>query len=453
MMSVAVDSSFAVFFADFCRAGRRFGLASLLGTLASLTMTLGGPAPGSAQTSDFLVIRGPDDSSLSLPVERSRGYSTVPHGVLRQLGWAVEVDLPQLRARLGPDGPLVEFSLDSPLFRWDGELLQLVSPPFSGGGSMRIPLQFVVDFLPAMASEAYAFAPEQGALEILDPSLWPQNLGGTARAGTTRSGIAVAAAPMVARAPTVATPPTDGQDLDEAQDPLKRVVVIDPGHGGADPGATGSGGRREKDIALAIGRYLERELRGEEDFEVYMTRDRDELVPLWERGRQATLWKGTRSGVFVSIHVNALPTSPAVRGFETYFLDVARNEHEERVAAIENAPLQTDAEPSGNEVEDLDLDFILGDLQKFDHQHWSSLLAEGIQAELEDSEQRGDAQTPQRIFEAKKRKNGERADQKDESRGWPHALRRALTIAGLRCFRAAQRAPDPPSCLRFPAPG
>jgi N-acetylmuramoyl-L-alanine amidase len=115
-----------------------------------------------------------------------------------------------------------------------------------------------------------------------------------------------------------------------------------------------------------------------------MTRDRDVLVPLWERGPQATLLKGARFGVFISIHVNSSPTSPAVRGFETYFLSEARTEHEQRVAAIENAPLQREAELDGSNVEDVDLGFIFGDLQKFDHQHWSSLLAEGIQAELED---------------------------------------------------------------------
>ena len=387
MISVALDSSSAGFFTNSCRAGRRSRLPSVLGTLASLAMALGGPAPGLAQAGDSLVVRGPDDSFLSLPVGRSRGYATVAHGVLRQLGWAVEVDPPLLRAQLGSDGPVVEFSLDSPLFRWDDELLQLVSPPFSSGGSVHIPLQFVVDFLPARASEAYAFSPDQGDLEVLDASLWLEDVGMTASVGTELSRAGVPAAPAVGQNPDRQNPDRrnpDRQNLDEAQDPQKRVIVIDPGHGGRDPGTTGSGGRREKDIALAIGRYLERELRGDEAFEVYLTRDRDELVPLWDRGPQATLWKGSRFGVFVSIHVNSFPASPAVRGFETYFLSEARTEHEERVVAIENAPIQGGAELNRDDVGDVDLDFIRRDLEKFDHQHWSSLLAEGIQAELED---------------------------------------------------------------------
>ena len=149
----------------------RSRLSSLLGILASLAMIFCGPVSGSAQTENFLLVRGPDDSSLSLTVRRLRGYATVPHEALRQLGWAVEVDAPRLRAQLGSDGPVVEFSLGSPLFHWDDELLQLVSAPFSGDGSIQIPLQFVVDFLPAWASEAYGFSRDEGTLEILDGSL------------------------------------------------------------------------------------------------------------------------------------------------------------------------------------------------------------------------------------------------------------------------------------------
>ena len=378
---------------------------SVLGILASSAMVLGGPARGSAQTENFLVVRGPDDSSLSLTIRRSRGYATVPHEALRQLGWAVEVDAPRLRAQLGAGGPVVEFSLDSPLFHWDDELLQLVSAPFSGDGSIQIPLQFVVDFLPAWASEAYAFSPGERTLEILDASLWPQ--GGTDRsAQRERRGIpsrsrvanqddtrrddrlgdrALGGDPSRDEPASTDDPsaPASQQNLEEAQNAEKRVIVIDPGHGGSDPGTTGRGGRREKDIALAIGRYLERELRGDDDLEVYLTRDRDVLVPLWERGPQATLLKGARFGVFISLHVNSSP-SPAIRGFETYYLDLARTEHEERVAALENAPLQLETELGGGDVEVVDVTSILRGLQNDEYQRWSSTLAEGIQAELEE---------------------------------------------------------------------
>jgi len=54
------------------------------------------------------------------------------------------------------------------------------------------------------------------------------------------------------------------------------------------------------------------------------------------------------------------------------------------MAAIENAPLELEAELSGGDSDDVDLSFIMRELRTFDHQHWSSLLAEGLQSEMED---------------------------------------------------------------------
>lgn len=117
-----------------------------------------------------------------------------------------------------------------------------------------------------------------------------------------------------------------------------RVVVIDAGHGGADPGALGVGGVREKDVALGIALELAKRLRREPDLEVHLTRDSDTFVDIWDRGQIATNLKGDRPGVFISIHGNSFPEQRVTRGFETYFLSEARTDHERRVSAIENAP-------------------------------------------------------------------------------------------------------------------
>jgi N-acetylmuramoyl-L-alanine amidase len=126
---------------------------------------------------------------------------------------------------------------------------------------------------------------------------------------------------------------------------------------------------------------LVRELEKDENIEVYMTRDRDVFVPLWERGEQAMLQKGDDLAIFLSIHVNAAPNSPSVRGFETYFLSEARTEHEKRVAANENAPLRLYAGEK-EDGETPDLGFILRELRNLNHQHWSANLAETIQEQL-----------------------------------------------------------------------
>jgi N-acetylmuramoyl-L-alanine amidase len=159
----------------------------------------------------------------------------------------------------------------------------------------------------------------------------------------------------------------------------KRVVVIDPGHGGPDSGARGPGGLREKDVVLQLGLALARELEKRGDYEVHLTRDTDRLVPLWERGERATEIKGDRHGIFLSLHLNAGSALDA-QGFETYFLSEARTEHERRVAALENEAFQVGQSQSG--VQDRALSGILQELINLDHQHWSAELADMVQKDL-----------------------------------------------------------------------
>jgi N-acetylmuramoyl-L-alanine amidase len=182
----------------------------------------------------------------------------------------------------------------------------------------------------------------------------------------------------------VAPPPASvGAAASSALDHTARpVVIIDPGHGGQDPGARGPAGVREKDVALAIALELARELEQGGDVDVHLTRATDRQVPLWERGEWATGIKGDRPGVFISIHANS-DASLAARGFETYLLSEARTEHERRVAALENAAFRAPGATDDPLAADPALDFILKDLNNLDHQHWSALLAELVQARIE----------------------------------------------------------------------
>jgi N-acetylmuramoyl-L-alanine amidase len=112
-----------------------------------------------------------------------------------------------------------------------------------------------------------------------------------------------------------------------------RTVVVDPGHGGHDPGSIGRGGLAEKDLVLDLGLRLERMLREELGTEVIMTRSTDIFVPLEERTAIANT---KRADLFLSIHANS-SRSPRARGIETYFLNFAVDPHAEEVAARENA--------------------------------------------------------------------------------------------------------------------
>ncbi len=111
-----------------------------------------------------------------------------------------------------------------------------------------------------------------------------------------------------------------------------RTIVIDPGHGGHDPGTMDKNGLREKDVVLDIARRV-RKLLDEEGFEVIMTRDRDVFIPLEER---TAIANSKKADLFVSIHVNAA-RNPHPRGTETYYLNLATTPDAEEVAARENA--------------------------------------------------------------------------------------------------------------------
>jgi N-acetylmuramoyl-L-alanine amidase len=116
--------------------------------------------------------------------------------------------------------------------------------------------------------------------------------------------------------------------------PRERIrVMLDPGHGGKDPGAIGPTGLREKDVVLALGRMVRDRLRRNESFEVHMTRDADVFIPLEERTAMANQ---ARADIFVSLHINASPNRNA-EGVSTYVLSRASSDrHALEVAAREN---------------------------------------------------------------------------------------------------------------------
>jgi N-acetylmuramoyl-L-alanine amidase len=110
-------------------------------------------------------------------------------------------------------------------------------------------------------------------------------------------------------------------------------VVIDPGHGGHDPGTQSRTGIKEKDLVLDISRRVAKLLKADGEYEVIMTRNNDTFIPLEER----TAIANSRSAdLFVSIHANGYPKR-SVRGIETFYLNLATTPEAEETAARENA--------------------------------------------------------------------------------------------------------------------
>lgn len=145
-------------------------------------------------------------------------------------------------------------------------------------------------------------------------------------------------------------------------------IVIDPGHGGKDPGAMDYG-VKEKDVVLRLARIVAGKLQEQYGYQVSFTRNRDIFIPLEER---TAIANAKKADLFLSLHANA-NSDKRVGGVETYYLNLATDAHAMRVAARENA---TSTRNIG-ELQD-----ILRDLLKNAKIDESSKLAHAIQASL-----------------------------------------------------------------------
>jgi N-acetylmuramoyl-L-alanine amidase len=137
----------------------------------------------------------------------------------------------------------------------------------------------------------------------------------------------------------------------ESPMPGIRKIVLDPGHGGKDPGAIGIGGVAEKDIVLSIAKKLALRLRDEMGIQVVLTRKDDRFVALEER---TAIANAEDADLFISLHMNASPNGEA-KGIETYYLDNTTDEAALRLAARENGT-------SRKQISDLQ--FILSDMMQ-----------------------------------------------------------------------------------------
>jgi N-acetylmuramoyl-L-alanine amidase len=111
-----------------------------------------------------------------------------------------------------------------------------------------------------------------------------------------------------------------------------RRIVIDPGHGGHDPGAMSPSGTREKDIVLQIGHKVAQKIRDDLGIDAVMTRSTDVFIELQER---TAIANKVGADLFVSIHANA-SVNRAANGIETYYLNLAKTEKVAQLAAKEN---------------------------------------------------------------------------------------------------------------------
>jgi len=329
----------------------------------------------------------------SVPVTTERGTAAIAAPLLAQpLGLAASLQGTAVRVVLS--GRTFEFELGAPFVRADSAAYPLVGAPYVARDTLFLPLHWLAAYLPQLAAGRYRWDPRLAQLEEIGPFPPP------------RPPVPLPLAPTVASAPLQIVPAAGsaGQPHPMTGLRLQHTIVVDPGHGGVDPGNPGlhlPGGLVEKDITLAIGRLVRAELtrRG---LTVVLTRSTDTLIDLAERPRFCR----ADCDLFVSIHVNAMPEGRRqgrVSGIETYFLSDAKTEDQKRVAQTENDALRFEA---AGPALDGPLAFILRDLQVNEYLRESARLAELVQgrvAAIHPGENRGVQQGPFLVLAAARR--------------------------------------------------
>jgi N-acetylmuramoyl-L-alanine amidase len=164
------------------------------------------------------------------------------------------------------------------------------------------------------------------------------------------------------------------------------IVVIDPGHGGKDPGAV-SKGVREKDVVLAIGRKLGRYINEAfPDVKVIFTRSTDVFVPLIDRSKIANK---NKADLFISLHANFCGT-PSTRGTETFVLGLHRSDDNLEVAKKENSVILLEDDYSTtyeNFDPNLSESYIIFELTQDLYMDQSLSFADAIQQQLKNNQE------------------------------------------------------------------
>ncbi len=177
--------------------------------------------------------------------------------------------------------------------------------------------------------------------------------------------------------------PDDGAETAEVvskpRSRRKPVIVLDPGHGGIDPGAIGKSGTKEKDITLQYAHTLRKILEDTGRYRVKMTRSRDRYINLGNRVKKARQYK---ADLFISIHADSHP-NPKTRGLSVYTISEKRSEYEAK-KLLRKAHKEEVLRDVNLKDDSKDAREVLIDLARRQNKNKSAIFAETLVGELGD---------------------------------------------------------------------
>jgi len=142
-----------------------------------------------------------------------------------------------------------------------------------------------------------------------------------------------------ALSPSLSTPPQPAKPAKEGYSMVRQLglgiqrIVIDPGHGGKDPGCIGKNGLQEKTIVLDVCTELKKLLQSQQDLEVILTRETDIYLPVESR---PVIANQKRADIYISVHANSVPNKKR-SGVQTFYLNFSQDASVNAIAAQENA--------------------------------------------------------------------------------------------------------------------
>jgi len=202
------------------------------------------------------------------------------------------------------------------------------------------------------------------------PSPFPSSLPSPPTTPTDRQ------AAIILPLPAPIRPPTKVEEPEPIPSPAQKRyrIMIDPGHGGSDPGTQSASGLQEKTVVLAVSKRLAQKLRARLGAEVALTRTTDVFIPLPERTARAN---AAKADLFISIHANASPNAET-HGIETYYLNNTEDRATIRLAKLENGIRARQQLPQ----REASLSYILSDLIQTGKEEESISLAQAVQTAL-----------------------------------------------------------------------
>jgi N-acetylmuramoyl-L-alanine amidase len=283
----------------------------------------------SIQAADLSIVFKPENQSAKLTTKMLDGRDYVD---LRQLESVIfaktKLELADQRIYLTLYGEQFLFLINAEFYSFKNEIFNMHYPVLQDAGKYYLPLNFMTELLPLHFPRDVVF--KDSKLQMTKP-----------------------------------------------KDKGIQVIVLDPGHGGKDPGAVGKNKSHESDVNLAVSLKLKQLLEKELGVKVLLTRDSNYFVTL---GFRTDFANNNKADLFIALHSNASRNRSA-HGIETYYLSTAKTSDARAVEALENGVVELYEGVEAKKQFD-NLDFILSDLSQTEHLENSNNLAMIVQRNL-----------------------------------------------------------------------